>query len=94
MVNWSFNNALSKKSLTNYTFFFGQFDHRHQLQVSGSLSEGSEGVESNGIGNFLGWGMAAIYMGARLPQIFLNVRIYVASKYYIAYILKHTLIFV
>jgi solute carrier family 66 (lysosomal lysine-arginine transporter), member 1 len=25
------------------------------------------------IGTFLGWAMAAIYMGGRLPQIYLNV---------------------
>ncbi|KAK1420671.1 hypothetical protein QVD17_22456 [Tagetes erecta] len=52
-----------------------QFENRHQRQVvSGSLSEGSEGIESNGVGTYLGWGMAAIYMGARLPQICLNFR--------------------
>ncbi|KAI3801263.1 hypothetical protein L1987_29367 [Smallanthus sonchifolius] len=47
---------------------------RKLLQVSGSLVEGSEGIESIGIGTFLGWGMATIYMGARLPQILLNFR--------------------
>ncbi|KAJ0759249.1 hypothetical protein HanLR1_Chr04g0159321 [Helianthus annuus] len=46
----------------------------HQLQASGSLVEGSEGIDSIGIGTFLGWGMAAIYMGGRLPQILLNFR--------------------
>lgn len=44
-------------------------------QVSGSLLESKNGIESIGIGTILGWGMAAIYMGGRLPQIFLNVRI-------------------
>ncbi|GJN37902.1 hypothetical protein PR202_gb26902 [Eleusine coracana subsp. coracana] len=34
-----------------------------------SLSHGS----GSGIGSFLGWAMAIIYMGGRLPQIFLNV---------------------
>lgn len=29
----------------------------------------------SGIGAILGWGMAAIYMGGRLPQIWLNVSI-------------------
>ncbi|KAL3637040.1 hypothetical protein CASFOL_019339 [Castilleja foliolosa] len=29
---------------------------------------------SAGTGTYLGWGMAAIYMGGRLPQIFLNFR--------------------
>ncbi|GJN06249.1 hypothetical protein PR202_ga23958 [Eleusine coracana subsp. coracana] len=33
-----------------------------------SLSHGS----GSGIGSFLGWAMAIIYMGGRLPQIFLN----------------------
>ena len=35
-----------------------------------NYSDGS----GSGIGTFLGWSMAAIYMGGRLPQIFLNVR--------------------
>ncbi|KAK3446482.1 hypothetical protein EUGRSUZ_A02167 [Eucalyptus grandis] len=32
-----------------------------------------------GVGSFLGWAMAAIYMGGRLPQICLNVSILVRS---------------
>ncbi|XP_071688604.1 uncharacterized protein [Rutidosis leptorrhynchoides] len=47
---------------------------RKLLQASGGLLEGSDGIESIGIGTFLGWGMAAIYMGGRLPQIFLNIK--------------------
>ncbi|KAI7755106.1 hypothetical protein M8C21_025976 [Ambrosia artemisiifolia] len=47
---------------------------RKLLQVSGSLVEGSEGIGSIGMGTLLGWGMAAIYMGGRLPQILLNFR--------------------
>ncbi|KAI3694458.1 hypothetical protein L1987_77423 [Smallanthus sonchifolius] len=47
---------------------------RRLLQVSGSLLEGNKGIESLGIGTYLGWGMAAIYMGGRLPQILLNIR--------------------
>ncbi|KAK3159928.1 hypothetical protein QOZ80_1BG0052860 [Eleusine coracana subsp. coracana] len=35
-----------------------------------SLSHGS----GSGIGSFLGWAMAIIYMGGRLPQIFLNMQ--------------------
>lgn len=35
-----------------------------------SLSHGS----GSGIGSFLGWAMAVIYMGGRLPQIFLNMQ--------------------
>ncbi|XP_020583552.1 uncharacterized protein LOC110026778 isoform X2 [Phalaenopsis equestris] len=33
-----------------------------------------EHFEGSGIGTFLGWAMAAIYMGGRLPQIWLNIR--------------------
>nr|XP_043615679.1 seven transmembrane protein 1-like [Erigeron canadensis] len=47
---------------------------RKLLQASGSLLEGSDGIRSIGIGTFLGWGMATIYIGGRLPQIFLNIR--------------------
>lgn len=36
------------------------------------LNSGGGGGES-WIGTFLGWAMAAIYMGGRLPQIYLNV---------------------
>ncbi|KAL5546918.1 hypothetical protein UlMin_006605 [Ulmus minor] len=47
---------------------------RKLLQVrSGVLEENGTG-ESYAIGSFLGWGMAAIYMGGRLPQILLNIR--------------------
>ena len=35
-----------------------------------SLNHGS----GSGIGSFLGWAMAVIYMGGRLPQIFLNMQ--------------------
>ncbi|XP_015888569.3 uncharacterized protein LOC107423513 [Ziziphus jujuba] len=47
---------------------------RKLLQASSGLllNNGIEG--SSGIGNYLGWGMAAIYMGGRLPQIFLNIK--------------------
>ncbi|XP_024964124.1 uncharacterized protein LOC112504417 [Cynara cardunculus var. scolymus] len=47
---------------------------RKLLQVRSNILEGHKGMESNGIGTFLGWGMAAIYIGGRLPQIFLNIR--------------------
>ncbi|XP_031260440.1 uncharacterized protein LOC116118592 [Pistacia vera] len=47
---------------------------RKLLQVQGGLLQGN-GIEgSNGIGSCLGWAMAAIYMGGRLPQICLNMR--------------------
>ncbi|KAK9156525.1 hypothetical protein Scep_003099 [Stephania cephalantha] len=37
-----------------------------------SLRHGSSG--SGGIGTFLGWGMAAVYMGGRFPQLYLNIK--------------------
>ncbi|KAM7529925.1 hypothetical protein LguiB_033335 [Lonicera macranthoides] len=42
--------------------------------VNGSLLKENGSMENSGIGTFLGWGMAAIYMGGRLPQICLNFR--------------------
>lgn len=47
---------------------------RTLLEVSGKMLSESAGEGMNGIGSLLGWGMAAIYMGGRLPQIFLNIR--------------------
>ncbi|XVF56301.1 hypothetical protein PTKIN_Ptkin06aG0108100 [Pterospermum kingtungense] len=47
---------------------------RKLLQVN-AVSLGEVGTEGGGgIGTFLGWAMAAIYMGGRLPQICLNIR--------------------
>ncbi|VVB02931.1 unnamed protein product [Arabis nemorensis] len=47
---------------------------RKLLQVtSGNLKE-NHGGENSKIGMLLGWAMAAIYMGGRLPQICLNMR--------------------
>eukprot|EP00268_Persea_americana_P010569 TRINITY_DN14311_c0_g1_i4.p1 TRINITY_DN14311_c0_g1~~TRINITY_DN14311_c0_g1_i4.p1 ORF type:complete len:426 (-),score=53.19 TRINITY_DN14311_c0_g1_i4:349-1626(-) len=37
-----------------------------------SFGQGTDG--SSGMGTYLGWAMAAIYMGGRLPQICLNIR--------------------
>ncbi|XP_057506719.1 uncharacterized protein LOC130789942 isoform X2 [Actinidia eriantha] len=47
---------------------------RKLLQVSSGLLQETAGSGSSGIGTLLGWGMAAIYMGGRLPQICLNMR--------------------
>lgn len=47
---------------------------RKLLQVSGGLLQESVTGGSSGIGSYLGWAMAAIYMGGRLPQICLNIR--------------------
>ncbi|KAG2328212.1 hypothetical protein Bca52824_010940 [Brassica carinata] len=41
--------------------------------TSGNLAEHNGGENSN-IGMWMGWAMAFIYMGGRLPRIFLNIR--------------------
>lgn len=56
-----------------------------ELQVSGGFMEETRGAGSSTIGTLLGWGMAAIYMGGRLPQICLNVRISLSSKFLLLY---------
>lgn len=44
-----------------------------EFQVSSGLLQ-EKGIKGSSlIGHFLGWGMAAIYIGGRFPQIFLNV---------------------
>ncbi|XP_073275577.1 uncharacterized protein [Primulina huaijiensis] len=40
-----------------------------EIRVS---TQGAVAAESNRIGSFLGWGMTAIYLVGRLPQISLN----------------------
>lgn len=47
---------------------------RKLLQDDSGLSFGQGTDGSSGMGTFLGWAMAAIYMGGRLPQICLNIR--------------------
>ncbi|KAK8962660.1 hypothetical protein KSP40_PGU015562 [Platanthera guangdongensis] len=47
---------------------------RKILQHHALESSVSEGSGSSEVGNLLGWAMAAIYMGGRLPQIWLNIR--------------------
>ncbi|KAL4278841.1 hypothetical protein GQ457_03G024310 [Hibiscus cannabinus] len=42
--------------------------------VSSGERGSAEGSTSGRVGSFLGWAMAAIYMGGRLPQIYLNSR--------------------
>ncbi|XP_068340474.1 vacuolar arginine/histidine antiporter stm1-like [Pyrus communis] len=51
------------------------------MQVGRRLLQGNSGLlremgtkHSSGIGTFLGWGMAVIYIGGRFPQIYLNIR--------------------
>lgn len=41
----------------------------------GAAQDGDDDSGS-GVGELLGWLMAAIYMGGRVPQIYLNVRLY------------------
>ncbi|KAA3455330.1 putative vacuolar amino acid transporter YPQ3 [Gossypium australe] len=46
-----------------------------KLLQANAVSLGDNGFEGGSkVGTFLGWAMAAIYMGGRLPQICLNVR--------------------
>ncbi|KAL2502081.1 PQ-loop repeat family protein/transmembrane family protein [Forsythia ovata] len=47
---------------------------RQILQVTGEFEKETSVTKSSEIGSFLGWGMAAIYLGGRLPQICLNIR--------------------
>ncbi|XP_073110837.1 uncharacterized protein [Elaeis guineensis] len=47
---------------------------RKLLQDQVFESQVRHGDGSSGIGSLLGWAMAAIYMGGRLPQICLNIR--------------------
>ncbi|KNA13197.1 hypothetical protein SOVF_118920 [Spinacia oleracea] len=49
-----------------------EIPNRKLLQVN-SLQKISSGVDG-GIGTYMGWAMAAIYMGGRLPQICLNFK--------------------
>ncbi|XP_030453265.2 probable vacuolar amino acid transporter YPQ1 [Syzygium oleosum] len=47
------------------------------MQVGRKLLQVNDGngfAGNSGVGSFLGWAMAAIYMGGRLPQICLNIR--------------------
>jgi len=43
-------------------------------QVNDGMLQENGFAGNSGVGTFLGWGMASIYMGGRLPQICLNVR--------------------
>ncbi|GAB2230180.1 hypothetical protein Droror1_Dr00014438 [Drosera rotundifolia] len=47
---------------------------RRLLQVDGKQVMNSGGGGSGGLGAYMGWAMAVIYMGGRLPQILLNIR--------------------
>ncbi|KAJ6304375.1 hypothetical protein OIU77_018106 [Salix suchowensis] len=73
-LHQSANNRLDRAFENKHQGFVIQVG-RKILQVSSRISHenGNDGSGS-GIGTFLGWSMAAIYMGGRLPQIFLNIK--------------------
>lgn len=54
-----------------------------KLQATRGSAQETLAAESSGIGTFLGWGMAAIYLGGRLPQIYLNVIYRIWIFYYV-----------
>lgn len=60
---------------------FFSAESQFEFQVSSELLQAKGTKDSSGIGNLLGWGMAAIYIGGRLPQIFLNVSSTLKSSY-------------
>ncbi|KAF9664474.1 hypothetical protein SADUNF_Sadunf16G0022500 [Salix dunnii] len=75
-LHQSANNRLDRAFENKHQGFVIQVG-RKILQVSSRISHenDSDGSGSgSGIGTFLGWSMAAIYMGGRLPQIFLNIK--------------------
>ncbi|KAG0462372.1 hypothetical protein HPP92_020848 [Vanilla planifolia] len=47
---------------------------RKLLQLNSLNTSLSEGGGNSVLGNYLGWAMAAIYMGGRIPQIWLNIK--------------------
>ncbi|XP_051149846.1 probable vacuolar amino acid transporter YPQ3 [Andrographis paniculata] len=47
---------------------------RKLLESTTSTAPEAPGSESRVIGTLLGWGMAAIYLGGRPPQIYLNIK--------------------
>lgn len=51
-----------------------EYVHRKLLQVNDKQPTTSISGSYSGIGTYMGWGMAAIYVGGRLPQICLNIR--------------------
>ncbi|KAG5252583.1 SEVEN TRANSMEMBRANE PROTEIN 1 [Salix purpurea] len=71
-LHQSANNRLDRAFENKHQGFVIQVG-RKILQVSSRISH-ENGSDGSGIGTFLGWSMAAIYMGGRLPQIFLNIK--------------------
>ncbi|XP_057785320.1 seven transmembrane protein 1-like [Salvia miltiorrhiza] len=47
---------------------------RQLLEATGSSAHDNIAAGYSAIGSILGWGMAAIYLGGRLPQIYLNIK--------------------
>ncbi|KAI9380043.1 hypothetical protein POPTR_016G023400v4 [Populus trichocarpa] len=71
-LHQSANNRLARAFENKHQGFVIQVG-RKILQASSRMSHENYS-EGSGIGTFLGWSMAAIYMGGRLPQIFLNIK--------------------
>ncbi|GFP82080.1 probable vacuolar amino acid transporter ypq1 [Phtheirospermum japonicum] len=65
----SCNQQLVKSPKTGIVLRVG----RRLFEAKATIGSAQETL-SAGAGMYLGWGMAAIYMGGRLPQIFLNFR--------------------
>ncbi|XP_061370502.1 uncharacterized protein LOC133313184 [Gastrolobium bilobum] len=62
--------SMVSKPKQEYVIYVG----RKLLQVSGAELQEHGVAEHSGFGTLLGWPMAVIYMGGRLPQICLNIR--------------------
>ncbi|KAJ6864151.1 hypothetical protein NC651_034862 [Populus alba x Populus x berolinensis] len=71
-LHQSANNRLARAFENKHQGFVIQVG-RKILQASSRMSHENYS-DGSGIGTFLGWSMAAIYMGGRLPQIFLNIK--------------------
>ncbi|XP_027359316.1 probable vacuolar amino acid transporter YPQ1 [Abrus precatorius] len=64
------SHSMSSKPRQEFVIYVG----RKLLQVSGNHLSEHDVVGESSVGTLLGWAMALIYMGGRLPQICLNIR--------------------
>ncbi|KAL3819611.1 hypothetical protein ACJIZ3_005516 [Penstemon smallii] len=64
------NNMIYKNPTGGIVYQVG----RRLLQATIVSGQETLTAKSGGIGSYLGWGMTVIYLGGRLPQIFLNIR--------------------
>ncbi|KAJ3693761.1 hypothetical protein LUZ60_009241 [Juncus effusus] len=73
-------NMILQSQARNRNSFSQNFDGkifpigRKLLNLEGKMVNSDGGDLASGVGTILGWAMAAIYMGGRLPQIFLNMK--------------------